>query len=241
MRLYNDLAWLWPVLSPPADYAAEAGVILDLIHDHHAGPDRPTVLDLGAGAGGLIHHLQRDCDCVAVDLSPAMLAEGRGQNPEVPAVAADLRSLWLGRTFDVVLLHDVLDYMLGESDAAAALATATAHLTPGGLLLACPTYTRDDFEPGDICIDQHELPPPSGTVTSVSRTLADPEQADYYTLDLLVLLQHADGRRELVEDRHACGLLSIQRWLSLMDAAGFDVHVDSATGLPGVAMVAVRC
>jgi SAM-dependent methyltransferase len=232
MRLYNDLAWLWPVLSPPADYEAEAGVILDLIHEHHAGPDRPTVLDLGAGAGGLIYHLQRDCDCLAVDLSPAMLAEGRGQNPEVPAVAADLRSLRLGRTFDVVLLHDVLDYMLGESDAVAALATAAAHLRPGGLLLACPTYITETFQAGGVGIDHHALGRPPGRAVVVSRTLRT-DRPNRYTLQLLVLLTHPDGRRELVEDRHGCGLLTRGWWTELIEAAGFEVSAIADGLLPG--------
>ena len=37
-RLYGEFARLWPLLSPPDDYAAEAGVIRDVLDGEVARP-----------------------------------------------------------------------------------------------------------------------------------------------------------------------------------------------------------
>ena len=52
-RLYGDLAYLWPLVSPVEDYAAEARCWQDVLRSK-LGPGRHCLLELGAGGG---HHL----------------------------------------------------------------------------------------------------------------------------------------------------------------------------------------
>ena len=71
-RLYDDLARLWPHLSPPEHYAPEARVVCGLIDQHLGDPpagQRWRVLELGAGGGHTLVHLAGCFDCTAVDLS----------------------------------------------------------------------------------------------------------------------------------------------------------------------------
>ena len=143
-RLYTDLAYLWPLMSPPEDYREEARVILEAIEERlGSGPLR--VLDLGSGGGHHLHHIARRHRATAVDLSDAMLAHSRGLNPGVSHHVGDMREVRLGETFDVVLIHDAVSYLLTEDDLLAAFTTARAHLRPGGLLLVVPDDYADDF------------------------------------------------------------------------------------------------
>jgi hypothetical protein len=60
--------------------------------------------------------MKRAYDCHLTDLSEPMLECSRRLNPECAHAAGDMRTLDLGRTFDLVLAHDAIDYMLSEDD-----------------------------------------------------------------------------------------------------------------------------
>jgi len=222
-RLYDDLAHLWPILSPPEHYTAEASVLRGLIKDHYQGSPhkRRGVLELGAGGGHTLVHLINDCDCTAVDLSEPMLENCRRLVPQAKTIVGDMRSVRLKKMFDAVFIHDAVDYMLSEDDVRRALETAAAHLEPGGLCAVAPTYTRETFIDGDVADD--------GTTTDKQELtyfsyVHDPDPADdTFEMILLYLIRDAQTRRvEVVEDRHTCGLFSDEQWLRWMGDAGFD-------------------
>ena len=104
-----------------------------------AGPLR--VLDLAGGDGGdAVRLAARGHHVTVVDYAPAMLDAARrraaaaGVTELVTCVEADVTDLpaaVAGGGYDVVLCHNVLQYL---SDAADALRAAAAPLRPGGLL-----------------------------------------------------------------------------------------------------------
>lgn len=131
-RLYRDLASWFPLLTPPGDYAEEAGIYRRVFQDL-AAPRRPrTLLELGSGGGHSASHLKAWFEVTLVDLSPEMLEVSRALNPECAHVAGDMRTMRLGRQFDAVFLQDALGYLTTVEDLRAAAQTAFAHCTPGG-------------------------------------------------------------------------------------------------------------
>lgn len=233
-RLYDDLAHLWPMLSPPEHYTAEAAVLRGLIEKHLKGSSdqRRSVLELGAGGGHTLVHLADDYDCTAVDLSEPMLENCRRLVPQVQTIVGDMRSVRLNKTFDAVFLHDAIDYMLSESDVRRVLETAAAHLEPGGLCVVAPTYTRETFIDGDVADDGTTTD--SGELTYFSY-VHDPDPADdTFEMILLYLIRDAQTRAvEVIEDRHTCGLFSDEQWLGWMTDAGFDArHEEADAGDP---------
>lgn len=100
-------------------------------------------LDLGCGTGRVTRLLAGElARVVGVDLSPEMLAlaregVGAGVRPvppgQVSLVAADMRSLALGRRFDLVTAaSDPLAHLLSGEDRDRTLGAVAAHLAPGG-------------------------------------------------------------------------------------------------------------
>ena len=154
-RLYADLARLWPALSPPEDYAAEAAELERLLRER-LGPEPLKLIEFGAGGGSTLAHLSKlghrggRHGVVAVDTSPEMLAVAEAHAPGLRTVAADMRSVALpdAGSFDAVLAHDAIDYMQTEADLVATARAASRLLRPGGVFLAGPTYTAETFEPG---------------------------------------------------------------------------------------------
>jgi SAM-dependent methyltransferase len=217
-RLYTDLAWIWPILSPPEDYADEAATLVEVCRQSGVAAVRPRLLDLGAGGGHMLLHLRRDFECTAVDLSESMLENCARLVPDSRRILGDMRELRLKERFDVVLIHDAVDYMRSPADVSATLATAAAHLNPGGLLLVAPTYTRDNFIDAEVADDSS----PEHGLTFFSY-VHDPDPTDdEYELILIYLLRDsADRSVTVVEDRHRCGLFAEDEWLGFFAAAGF--------------------
>src|SRR5512139_3039612 len=98
-RLYSDLATWFHLLTPPADYAAEAAFYRRALESACAYPPR-TLLELGSGGGNNALHLKTSFQLTLVDLSPAMLELSAAINPECEHLVGDMRSIRLGRLFD---------------------------------------------------------------------------------------------------------------------------------------------
>ncbi|MCB9760659.1 MAG: methyltransferase domain-containing protein [Alphaproteobacteria bacterium] len=217
-RLYDELADWWPVLSPPEDYADEAGVYLDLLQQGADGPLR-RVLELGSGGGHLASHMPDALELVLVDASPAMLAASRRLNPGRAHVQGDMRTLRLGQSFDAVLLHDAVMYMRTEAELRAALDTLFAHCRPGGGALVLPDHVRETFQEGlSVCGGDA----PDGRSARLMEWAWDPDPADTtFRVDFSFLLRDADGGMRAVHDPHTQGLFDRPTWRRLFAEAGF--------------------
>ena len=144
LRLYSDLAGWFHLLTSPEDYVERGGSVHGRSSRRRV-PERRTLLELGSGGGNNASHLSEHYACTLSDVSPQMLTLSQGLNPGCEHVLGDMRTVRLGRTFDVVFVHDAIAYMVTETDLLDCLATAFAHLRPGGAALFVPDYTRESF------------------------------------------------------------------------------------------------
>lgn len=133
--LLLDRPDLYEAWFPDPD-ARAAGFVADVAARFGAPGHR--LLDAGCGTGRDAAVLAaRGWSATAVDLAPAMVDHVRRHHPDVDAREADLRTLDLGRAFDVVTCLDSTLLALHETaDLLAALRRIAAHLVPGGLLVA---------------------------------------------------------------------------------------------------------
>ncbi len=146
MHMYTDLAPWFHLLTHPSDYWDEAAFVGRVVDEVVEGPKR-TLLELGSGGGNNASHLKQRFECTLTDLSPEMLALSRTLNPECEHLEGDMRTLRLGRTFDVVFIHDAISYLTTEDDLRAAIETAAAHARAGGVVILTPDATREIFAP----------------------------------------------------------------------------------------------
>src|SRR5512145_3067765 len=129
MKMYDDLAAWWPLMSAPEDYEEEAGFYYRTLAAACAQPPR-TVLELGSGGGNNASHMKAHVSMVLVEPSD------------------DMRTIRLGREFDAVFVHDAVCYMTTEADLRLAIETAFLHCRPGGAALFAPDYVAENFKPG---------------------------------------------------------------------------------------------
>jgi SAM-dependent methyltransferase len=231
MKLYEELADWWPLVSAPADYAEEAAEYLRLFRAAASGPLR-EVLELGSGGGNNASHLKREFKLTLVDPSERMLEMSRALNPECIHIPGDMRTVRLGRAFDAVFIHDAVDYMTTEADLRAALETAAIHLRPGGVAQVAPDATAETFEPGEILEGGDEPPGPDGRSRSVRflEWTLPPEPGETFSIvHYALLLRERDGSVRSVHDVHRCGLFPRETWLRLFDEAGLDARIEPRT------------
>lgn len=219
-RLYRDLVHLWPLTSPPEDYAEEAEYWRRELK-RTLGPGRHHILELGVGGGHNLSHLTNDFDATAVDLSDAMMDHSRKLNPSVEHVLGDMRTIRLGRLFDAVLIHDAIDYMISEDDLRAVFATARAHLRPGGVFITAPDSYVETFKSPAIA---HETNHKDGEELTFIEYCSDPDPSDTETDTVYVFFHTEAGKLKVEVDRHVNGLFSIETWRSLLIEAGFAVE-----------------
>lgn len=225
--LYDELAYLWPVISPPEDYADEAVHWRDALR-RYLGDGRHSLLELGVGGGHNLSHLTAEFDAVAVDISPNMLELSRRLNPTVEHHLGDMRTFRLSRrVFDAVLIHDAICYMQTEGDLRAVFATARAHLRPGGLLLVAPDLVRDTFRPGMKLSWSTEK---DGVQINTEEVVCDVDPSDTVVESHFTYTITERGTRRVERDIHVSGLFPIATWFALMEEAGF--HTDRIP-LPG--------
>lgn len=220
-RMYSDLAYLWPLISPPEDYAEEAQFWKAALQAH-LGPGRHRVLELGVGGGNNLSHLTSDFDATAVDLSEDMMAHSQRLNPRVEHVVGDMRTVRLGRIFDAVLIHDAIDYMQTVDDLRVTFQTAVAHLRPGGVFIVAPDYVKETFEDGVVY--SHNVADKKRTVTYVEVDFdPNPDDSTLESVMLYVIRENGEAHVEL--DHHVVGLFPRAVWLQELAAAGFNVDI----------------
>jgi len=216
-RLYRDLAYWYPLLTPVSDYAEAAAFYRRLFESHFRRQPR-SLLDLGSGGGHNAAHLKSTLTCTLVDLSPDMIALSHRLNPECEHVQGDMRSIRLGRVFDCVLMHDAVSYMSSRADLAGAITTAFEHTAAGGVALFQPDFVGETFEPGTETGGSDAGPLALRYLEW--RWAPDPKSSTYVT-DMAYLLRGESGAVEVIHDRHVMGLSARAVWLELVTDAGF--------------------
>jgi SAM-dependent methyltransferase len=219
-RMYEELAYLWPLISPPESYADEARCWRDALRAH-LGPGRHEILELGVGGGHNLSHLTADFQATAVDISEKMLANSVALNPGVEHHVGDMRSVRLGRCFKAVIAHDAIDYMLTEADLRAAFATARAHLKPGGVFITSPDWFRETFDGTSV---SHSIRRQGELELTFIEHQTDSDPSDTVMESVMFYVINKGGRLAVEQDLHITGLFPEATWLRLMDEAGFRVE-----------------
>ena len=244
MKLYEELADWWPLVSSPAGYDEEAAEYFRLFRAVASGPLK-EVLELGSGGGNNASHLKREFTLTLVDPSERMLEVSRALNPECTHLRGDMRTVRTGRVFDAVFVHDAVEYMTTEAELRAALETASLHVRPGGVVLVAPDATVETFAPGENLEGGDEPPGPDGRSRSVRYlewTLPLEPGATQSEVHYALLLRERDGSVRSVHDVHHFGVFPRATWLRLFDEVGLDARLEprNIEGTPYDTFVATK-
>jgi SAM-dependent methyltransferase len=225
MRMYEELAPWWTLISAPEHYEEEAAQYIAMIRGAAAGPVR-EVLELGAGGGNNASYLKAAFSLTLVEPSAGMRAASEALNPECTHLPGDMRHVRLGRTFDAVFVHDAVVYMATEDELRAAIETIAAHLGPGGVAVVAPDETLETFDPGAVLHDGDD-PATGRAIRYIEWSLPPPPGSTAFETHYALLLRDTDGSVRSVHDVHRCGVFPRATWLRLFREAGLAARIDT--------------
>ncbi len=238
--MYSDLAPWFHLLTHPSGYADEAAFVSRVVDDVGDGRAR-TLLELGSGGGNNASHLKARFECTLTDLSPEMLTLSRTLNPECEHLEGDMRTMRLGRTFDVVFIHDAISYLTTEDDLRAALETAALHVRAGGVVILTPDATAEIFK---ASTDHGGHDGEDGrSLRYLEWTHAPDPGGTTYVTDYAIVARGSGDELRIVHDRHTLGLFPRATWERLIADVGLelvDTTVENPYELEQAAFVARR-
>lgn len=222
-RLYKDLAWTFPIITPLEHYIEETRQLWSILQAEARIPIK-DLMHLGCGGGHNDHIFKDYARVTGIDLSESMLKLARALNPGAVYRRGDIRTLRLKQRFDAVVAIDSFAYLTTERDLKAAFKTAFFHLNPGGVFLFLLEETKETFQQdgtthftsrkGDIEITFIE-----------NRHDPDPEDTSYEAVFLYLIRRK--GRLKIESDIHRCGLFPRDRVLALLREAGFEARCEA--------------
>jgi SAM-dependent methyltransferase len=189
------------------------------------------VLDVGAGTGRVALGLaSAGHDVVGLDLDPELVAaladRAARAGVRIGAIAADARTFDLGRTFGLVIVPmQTVQLLDGSAGRRAFLATAKAHLRPGGVLALALADAMEAFDESET----YAIPPIPDMrevdgVVYASRPIAIRDLgADGAALDRLRETVRPDGTHTTEEHTIRLDLLDPETLEEEARAAGFRV------------------
>jgi SAM-dependent methyltransferase len=219
-RLYHDLAWIWPIVSPPEDYVEETEFFSRIIKEN-AGIDVRTLLHLGCGGGRNDHTFQKHFHVTGIDISEKMLDMAKDLNPTSEYICGDMRSIRLGRTFDCVAALDSVNYMITEKDLSRLGRTAHIHLNPGGIFLTVVEESRKRFKQNRTISSTHSRD--DVQVTFIENSFDPNPNDDHFEMTFIYLVRRK-GNLEIYSDSHIWGHFEMKTWHRLLRKTGFDVQ-----------------
>ena len=111
-----------------------------------------SVLDAGCGTGRVARELaRRGVDAVGVDIDADMLATAKRKSTDLVWHCADLASVDLGRTFDVIVLAGNVMIFLAPGSERQVVVNLARHLAPGGVLIA-----GFQLQPGRLGVERYD-------------------------------------------------------------------------------------
>lgn len=218
-RLYGDLAWLWPIISPPEDYIEETELFSKTIKMHSKIKVK-TLLHLGCGGGHNDCTFKKHFKVTGLDISKDMLKLARKLNPRIVYHRGDMRTIRLKEYFDAVTILDSINYMCTTEDLRRVFVTAYEHLRPGGILLTIVERLLTNFKQNNTECSSHS----QGNIDTVFiENSYDPNPLDTNYEENFIYLIRRRGKLEIHTDRHLCGIFKIETWHTLLKKVGFEV------------------
>ena len=208
------------------DYAAEAATIERIVRERN--PEAKTLLDVACGTGRHLEHLQGRFTCEGVDLDNGLLDVAHDRIPDVPLREGDMRTLDLGRRFDVVVcLFSAIGFVSGPEELGQAAHALARHVEPNGVLLVEPWLEPDVWIPGR----PHVLAESSEDLGFARVTMAGLRDERVSTTEMHYVIAASGGVEHFVVT-HELYLFTAEEMRAAFEGAGLRAELDPE-GLTG--------
>lgn len=214
MKLYDELAWIWSVITPADAYQEEAENLWEILCSA-LGKEPSNILEFGCGGGYLIHHMPNHISACLVDISEQMLAESKRLNAQKRHILGDMLTIDCKESFDCVLVHDAVMYLQSEEQLILLLENCKRHLNPGGKIILVPDAIKETF------YERHFVASAEGKHQGDDISLLltewhwDPDPEDNLIQVEFSLLIRRNGEVKSVHESHDMLAFALEQWMKV--------------------------
>jgi len=214
--LHGTLAKYYDRIYSFKDYLDEAVRVQNLIMKYSESGGN-TLLDVACGTGRHLKHLKDDFSCMGVDASKAMLKIARKNVKGVTFKEADMKSLKLGKQFDVITcLLSSIGYVKTYSNLNKTIHNFAKHLKKGGIALIEPSDANSYYVKGEPRITVYD-----GKDAKIARVNVVKIRQATALLNMHITIAEKGKDANYFMDTHELGLFGINKTLGIMKEAGF--------------------
>ena len=229
---FHELAKYYDALNDWKDYREETRR-LEAIARRFGRPGKTTWLDVACGTGRHLEFLRHRHRTTGVDGSREMLRIARRRLPGVPLVLGDMRTVRLGREFDVVsCLFGAIGHLPTARDVERTFANLARHLTPGGVAIVEPWIDRSTFRPGSLHLRTHVDPD-----LTIARLAYSSRRGRQSRIHYHFLVGRPGDDVRYVQETDDGVLLTREELLRLMRKVGLDARILSRGFSPGRGLI----
>lgn len=241
-RLYNDLAWLWPMWGNPKEEYKQWCNLVVQITKRYAKCRVRSLLNMGCGGGKNAFNLKKHFNVTGIDISKPMLKLAKKLNPKCTFQHGDMRNCSLKRRFDSVLIDDSVSCMLTKTDLFKVFKNAYKHLTDGGVMIVTPDECKETFRQNTTRVSSADpASKPDNTDVMFIENYYDPDKKDTTYEGTLIYLIRKNGKLRAEHDLHILGLFSLDVWRKKLREAGFEIcaeiYEDKRENIPTFACI----
>ena len=226
--IHGKLAKYYDKIYSYRDYLDEAVRLQNLIIKYSESGGN-SLLDVACGTGLHLKYLKDDFSCVGVDASIPMLKIARKNANGVTFKEADMKSLKLGKQFDVVTcLFCSIGYVKTETNLERTIKNFSTHLKKGGLALIEPSHPDAFYIKGEPRLSTYD-----GKDTKIARVNVTKMRKATAVLNMHIIIADRGKEANYVVDKHELGLFGINKTLRIMKDAGLKTKYLKTGLMPG--------
>ncbi len=217
--LYREFAQYYDLLYAQKDYVREAAKLEKFIAKYKQSKGN-SLLDVACGTGHHIKHLKGQFQCTGLDANQGILDIAKQNVKDVAFVNADMTTLNLGKTFDVITcLFSSIGYVKTLPKLRKTIRNFAKHLKTGGIVLIEPWFTKATYHAGSPHVTTYD-----GKDLKVARLAVSQVKGDISVIDMHYLIAERGKAVKHFVDRHEMGLFETDQTLQFMKEAGLNAR-----------------
>lgn len=213
--MYKELAKYYDLIYSWKDYKGEVNKIKNLIKNYKES-DGNELLDVGCGTGKHLEYLKKDFSCTGSDINNEMLEIARENISDVEFIEADMITMDLKSTFDIILcLFSGIGHVKTYENLKKTIITFSNHVKKGGVAIIEPWLTKSTYDagrPGMTTYDSEDIKIARLNTTKIQNNLS--------ILEFHYLICERNKDAKYFEDKHELGLFETDIFIDYMKEAG---------------------
>ncbi|MFX0082541.1 MAG: class I SAM-dependent DNA methyltransferase [Candidatus Hodarchaeota archaeon] len=217
--MYKELAKYYDLIYSWKDYKKEVNSINKLIKKYKKS-DGNKLLDVACGTGKHLEYFRENFSCTGIDINDEMINAAKNSLSDVDFKTVDMINFSLNDKFDVITcLFSSIGYVKTYDNLEKTIINFGNHLKSSGVVIIEPWFTKSTYQVGHLGMTTYD-----GENIKIARLNTTALENDVSIMEMHYLILERDKEVKYFVDKHEVGLFEIDKFLEIMNDAGFQAE-----------------